>query len=209
MTTSVSLEAVRLNLRIRPGSKVADRFDGLASEALVELGDLIEVRSCWSMVGNDFPSLPAGLAPYSELALFAITAGERVSERLTQLTVERRWFYASILDAMVNRALDERSHLMDAEFRRVTHAQGLRTTRRYSPGCPHLSLEQLPVLIDALGAEHRIGVRCTSANMLLPLKSLAYLHGADARLTADQPRDFCDTCRRTRCSRSRRGRAGS
>jgi hypothetical protein len=209
MTTDVDLTEVRRSLRVRPGSRVAERFDAMAGEVLAEFDELARVASCWSLLPNTFRTFPPGLARYGQLVLVAITAGQLVSERLTHLTRQRQLFHANVLDAMADAAIYERSALVDSEFRQDAHARGLRLTRRYSPGCPHMDMDQLPIIIEALNAGERIGLDCTSANMLVPVKSLAYLHGADAHLSSDQPLDFCDTCRKTSCIRSRRNSGDS
>lgn len=207
--TLVDLNDVKRSLRIRPDSKVELRFDKLADDVLCEFEELAEIRSTWAFVANGFPGFPAGLARYSELILVAVTAGEPVSKRLSTLTAERQLFRANILDAMVNSALAVEQLRVDEEFRRAAHNRGMRLSRRFSPGCPHMSMEDMPALIEALDSEHKIGVTCTSAQMLMPVKSLAYVHGADAALRTDQPIDFCDTCRLTSCIRSRRNRDNS
>jgi hypothetical protein len=191
-------------MRIRPGSAVAARFDAVAAQASAEAAELLDLDACWSVLPNTFNDLPAGLARFRTVVFVAVTAGRRISEELTRLTEQRQLFHAIVLDAIANAAIDQRSLLVDEAVRTHCHAQGLRISRRFSPGCPHMGMDQLPVLIRALGAEDRIGVRCTRAGMLLPTKSVAYGHGADAQRAADQKRDFCDTCRRTACPRSRR-----
>lgn len=206
VTAIVDLQAVRTTMRIQPGSKVAERFDAVATQASAEASELFDVAACWSVVPNTFTGFPMGLARYRKVVLVAVTAGGRISERLTQLTEQRRLFHAIVLDAMANTVINQRCRLVEEAVRAHCHAQGLRLSRRFSPGCPHMGMDQLPVVIAALGAEGRIGVRCTRAGMLQPTKSMAYVLGADDWPADDQERDFCGTCRKTSCWRSRRSR---
>lgn len=205
----VDLADVKRTLRIRPESKIELRFDKMASEVVDEFSRLAAIKSTWQLQTNRFPSFPAGLARYSHMVLVAVTAGEQISQRLSQLTAERQLFRANMLDTMVNCALYAEQLRIDDQYRSAAHDRGLKLSRRFSPGCPHMEMDQLPIIITALDPEGTIGVTCTSAHMLIPVKSLAYVHGADARLNADQPIDFCDTCRKTSCIRSRRNRDDS
>lgn len=209
MIPQINLARVRQNLRIRPDSKVAQRFDALIGEITVEFQALIEMQSCWSILSNDFTEFPPGLRRFEKMMLVSITAGEPISERLSALTRDRKLFFANVLDTMTNQALDIVTAEVDDQLRAHARENGLFLSRRFSPGCPHMGMEQLPGIIAALGATDRIGVSCTPAHMLLPVKSLAYVHGATASLLADQPIDFCDTCRKTSCIRSRRNRDDS
>ena len=206
MTPSIDLDRVRRSLRIRPASKVSERFDSVVEEVLAEFHSLAEMRACWSLQANNFSEFPPGLARFSQMVLVAITGGESISERLSELMRDRKLFHANILDTMTNQAIDTITGETDDQFRAELRDQGLFLSRRFSPGCPHMEMDQLPTIIDALDASSRIGVSCTPAHMLLPVKSIAYVHGADASLLADQPIDFCDTCRKTSCIRSRRNR---
>lgn len=199
----IDLARVRRSLRIRPDSKVASRFDGIADEVAAEFSELVEFQACWARVPNEFPEFPGGLARFKELVVAAMTAGEPVSERLSQLTRDRQLFRANVLDAMVNTTLNDVADQTYDEFRADVHASGLKLTRRYSPGCPHMEMEHLPAIIEAADAATQIGVGCTEALMLVPIKSMAYVHGI-GDLKADQPKDFCDTCRKISCIRSRR-----
>lgn len=198
------VDRLRRTMRVRPGSKADDRLGAVLDEALDEAAHLIQVRSRWRLLPNAFPGFPAGLQRHPQLIAVAMTAGEGISVRLSELTSNRKFFLANVLDTLTGEALADEQKRIDTEFRSAAHEQGLALTRRYSPGCPHMPMSAVPTIIESLDAEERIGLTCTSAQMLVPVKSLAYVHGADPLLPHDQPVDFCSTCRKTSCLRSRR-----
>lgn len=198
------LDALRRSMRIEPDSKIDLRL----KKTLDKLGqtplDLLEVDSIWRAFPNTNPEFPKGLSKFEELIFVGVTAGQPYSDLIDKYSKARKLFYVTVLDSLANIALMERENQIYQEILDWTHAQGKQVSRRYSPGCPHMSLDHLPTILNALSSTQPISISCTDAHMLVPVKSVVYVHGISRILAKDQPPDFCSTCRKTGCPRSRK-----
>jgi hypothetical protein len=156
----------------------------------------------WRFAQPAPPGFPPLLARCPKVALCVVTAGPAATARIARLSQQGRRFTAWALDVAANLALENQSDQVRDDIGRQAHAEGLKLTRRFSPGCPHMAMDCQRQILESLPAAGQIGVGITPAGMLTPVKSATFAYGAADFLDADQPPDHCGTCRRLGCDRN-------
>jgi hypothetical protein len=204
-----------------PDDRPADaRVERLLAEALEELRSNAEPRGMFAEVGarefasiyegagdNDVPSPLAEIFPRADLlALFAVTVGAGLSERIAALFDEGSPALGATLDAAASEATELAAVHLDHVVVDEALGQGRASERtallRYSPGYCGWNLTGQRALFAALHPE-TIGISLTESCLMEPLKSISgvmvlglpEIHGFDN----DYP--FCSECRTKDCRR--------
>ena len=121
-------------------------------------------------------SLVGLLKNASEAALMAVTLGQRLEielQRLGQSNVSHAVMLDAVASAMVESVCDD----AEREIGRYAEQNKLTPLPRFSPGYGDWELSSQPMLLSILNANRRIGLSCTSSNLLLPQKSVTALVG--------------------------------
>ena len=204
-----------------PGDRSADaRVERLLAEALGELRALAEPRGIFAEVDadrfaeiyegegdNEEPSPLAEIFPRADLlALFAVTVGVPLSERITVLFDERSPALGATLDAAASEATENAAGYLDSvvleEARREGKAGDGSALLRYSPGYCGWNLTGQRTLFQALHPEE-IGIDLTESCLMDPLKSISgvMVLGSPKIHEFDDDYRFCSECRTRDCRR--------
>ncbi len=126
---------------------------------------------------NAVPSPLAEIFPRAdELALFAVTLGTPVSERIAALFTSREYALGAALDAAASEAAElTATHVTDTVLAKLRHAGRATAETRaleYSPGYCGWSLTGQRALFAAL-EPGRIGITLTNSCLMEPVKSVS------------------------------------
>ncbi|MBC2890084.1 vitamin B12 dependent methionine synthase [Gordonibacter massiliensis (ex Traore et al. 2017)] len=129
-----------------------------------------------------------------EVALMACTLGAE-SERALRLRAATSPTDALLYDAAASALVEAAADAEEARIVSDAAARGLRTNFRFSPGFGDLPLAVQPAFLAALDASRRIGLSVTSANLLVPAKSVTAVVGLFAgEPPAGSARSTCASC---------------
>jgi len=110
------------------------------------------------------------------VALMAVSLGPQVEERSRELLSRHEIFDGFILDRMGSYLAEWCMSSLDRQITEDLDAQGLKTTRRYSPGYQDFSLHAQKAFVD-LAAEASTGINLRPDYSLAPEKSVTALKG--------------------------------
>lgn len=196
------------------------RVTRLLGEALDELRAHAEPRGMFTEVDagefaaiyegegdNEAPSPLTQIFPRADLlALFAVTVGARLSERITALFDAGRPALGATLDAAASEATELAAAHLDrillGEARAEGRADAGSRLLRYSPGYCGWNLTGQRALFAALHPE-AIGIRLRESCLMAPLKSISgvMVLGPAEIHEFDNDYPFCSECRTKDCLR--------
>ncbi len=199
---------------IGAGRDPGDRTRGICSEALDLLAEVVVPRAVYSELPveafaplyagegrNDNPSPLAVIAPRAtRLALFALTLGPQITERIDALLGGRDFALGAMLDSAASEAAERVAELLERSYLERAELAPGEALLRYSPGyCGwHISGQ------GRLFAELRpgdIGLTLRESHLMQPLKSISGLivrGPAEIHLFNDDF-SFCEACRTHEC----------
>jgi hypothetical protein len=209
----LSLTLRQLSARPRPlrsDARARDQaLEMIAREALARpafgyrILPVLTIRGDAIDVGDavlDAPVLAAESGELTAVAAAACTLGAAVQERISALFATRRRSLALALDTVANELLFRLADRVFARIRREARRAGLGVGIEASPGDPGVPLGQQARVL-ALADAARIGIRCTGAGMLAPMKSLSFLVALGPNLRRRFAAGRCNCCpSRDRCT---------
>jgi hypothetical protein len=156
--------------------------------------------------GHNAPRTPLALVlPGAErLALFAVTVGEPVSERIGELFAANEPALGYLLDAVASERADAAAELLGEHFRATLTARGLLSPAArvlpYSPGYCGWNITGQRRLFAALAPEE-IGITLNESCLMQPLKSVSgvLVAGPGRAHEFDDDFEFCDECATRHC----------
>ena len=127
-------------------------------------------------------------------ALMAATLGQKLEIKLQTLgktDVSR----AVLLDAVASAMIEDVCNHAEREIAEYANKHDFIALPRFSPGYEDWDLSVQPMLLSVLNAARQIGLSCTSANILLPQKSITALVGfLPLGITAEIVKPQCKDC---------------
>ena len=188
-----SLECSRTNPAYAALSAAYDRVIGLAES-------LLAPRAAYVLVDQHSGRPALGeAASCAQVVYCLVTVGEAVSQQSAAYFQNGLYTEGLILDAIANFTLFECSRQLYQKIADDAREAGLGLTRRLSPGDGGLATSCQRAILEQFAACGALGITLTDGDMLNPLKSLAYLYGADAALTSEKSDHVCSTCTSTSC----------
>ncbi len=196
---------------------VDPRIQKMAVEAVNILNEMISAQAIYAEVSPDeFSEIYAGAGLNSEitpmdeiypqathLALFAVTIGAAISEKISQLFTFGDLALGAILDAGASQAADDAAAFLETIYQGVIHNSDQiqkSTVLRYSPGyCGwHVSGQQK--LFGFLHPEE-IGIKLNDSSLMMPLKSVSgvMVAGAESIHKFKPDYTFCASCKTRTC----------
>lgn len=136
--------------------------------------------------------------------LMAVTLGTQTDAMIRRLETQSI-AEAAAADAAASVAVEQIADQIEQDCRARLKEEGLFLTSRFSPGYGDCPLSTNQPLLQILDAPKRIGLTCTSTNLLAPRKSITAICGI-----SDQPvkgkRAGCEHCvLREKCSFRKKG----
>jgi len=199
------------------GAGISKRVERLLEEAYALYEDLAEpvgllgtidagrFRTVLEGEGNEDEAPLADIYPKArKLALYVVTLGQPVCDRIDRLIDTGDFAAGSLLDSVASAAADRAAGLMEERFDGYLRAQGEASagtkTLGYSPGYCGWHVSAQARLFAALGPEE-IGVTLGGSFLMRPLKSVSgVLVFGEASIHRFDPKfRFCGDCRDHPC----------
>ena len=133
-----------------------------------------------------------------QVAVFLVTIGEHLEETVYQLTRDRLMLQATVLDAIGSDAVERVTNLFHRGLEEEANAQGLVTSRRFSPGYCDWNIGQQRMLFWALNGD-TVGVQLTGECLMLPQKSISGIIGIGPSNSDVQDYNPCNSCKKYDC----------
>jgi hypothetical protein len=198
--------------------KISPDSEKLLSSALDEANELAEPRAVYRTVSLDqFGTIYAGeganehpnpvdeIFPRAErLALFALTLGLAISDRITSLFREGDFALGYMLDSVASVMAEQVADQVEQHFEDGLEEAGLpersRAVMRYSPGYCGWDLTGQRRVFQHL-EPGRIGVTINDSCLMTPMKSVSgiLIAGEPEIHYFDNDYRFCETCRTKSC----------
>ncbi len=205
--------AVFENQGIPAGAGIPQDVEALCDAALRLLGEVATPRGILAQVskpdfevvydgeGRNEPRTPVGdiFGRADELALFAVTLGERVGQEITQRFHANDLALGAMLDSAASAAADKLAELVETRFGEAFPANGRVGTStgvlRYSPGYCGWDISGQRKLFEFLHPE-RIGISLRESFLMEPLKSVSgvLIAGPKEIHDVEMSYPFCDRC---------------
>jgi hypothetical protein len=138
-----------------------------------------------------------------ECILMAATLGTNVDKRIRyygKFDVAKALIFDACATAYIEAACDELCRKIDAEL----FKKGQSLTFRFSPGYGNLPISIQKNFLKALDAEKKIGLTASSANILMPGKSVTAVMGIVDKVCRSNGKSGCLTCSKLKeCAYSR------
>jgi hypothetical protein len=130
--------------------------------------------------------------------VFAVTIGNHLEEMVNRLAEDRLILQATVLDAIGSSAVEKLAEFVDSSVREVASAQGLSTSRRFSPGYCDWNIGQQRMLFWALNGD-TADIRLTRTCLMIPQKSISGIIGIGPGNGNIESYNPCRTCKKRNC----------
>ena len=172
-------------------SKCAEFPEQMLSDACLNAQMLIAPKAVWHIYPYDFvlnkilspepvylnsDSIVAHLEGAMEVAVFAVTIGEKLEEEVSHLFTQGKYTEAILLDAAGSCATEQVIEQLIPVLAHHAARTGYVLGRRFSPGYGDWPVEAQKDIVEISNAE-TIGINLTSAMMLVPRKSVTAIIG--------------------------------
>jgi len=145
-------------------------------------------------------SVPGPVMEADLIAFCISTIGSGPETRVDDLLNAGDLFKGMILDALGSAAVSELSAKMAEIIYVKAKAEGLNTTRAFSPGAgsSHWDIKHQRFIFENIDAS-RLGVQLTPSYMMVPKKSISFIIGLGENIEQAPHLFSCEGCRRERC----------
>ena len=134
----------------------------------------------------------------SEVAIFLVTIGKYMEETSFELARDGLILQATVLDAIGSDAVEKVADFVQDKIKEVARAQGLFTSRRFSPGYCDWNIGQQRMLFYALNG-NTAGIHLTGECLMIPQKSISGIIGIGPSEADVENYNPCWTCKRQDC----------
>jgi len=133
-----------------------------------------------------------------QVAIFVVTIGKYLEETAFQLARDGLILQATVLDAIGSDAVEKVADFVQDRIKEMAEAQGLVTSRRFSPGYCDWNVGQQRMLFYALTG-NTLGVRLTGECLMIPQKSISGIIGIGPSIDDVENYNPCKTCTKQDC----------
>lgn len=140
----------------------------------------------------------------SQVAIFVVTIGKYLEETAWQLARDGLILQATVLDAIGSDAVEKAADRVQNRIREIAAAEGLVTSRRFSPGYCDWNIGQQRMLFHALTG-NTVGVRLTGECLMIPQKSISGIIGIAPSNGNVEEYNPCQGCGKEDCPGRREG----
>jgi hypothetical protein len=138
------------------------------------------------------------LAPCPKAAVFALTIGNHLEEMVAYLAENGLILQATVLDAIGSGAAEKLAAYVEDRIKRLANAEGLVTSRRFSPGYCDWEVSQQKMVFQALNGDSA-GIRLTKSLLMIPRKSMSGIIGIGPAHHNIENYNPCHTCNKKDC----------
>jgi len=133
-----------------------------------------------------------------QVAIFLVTIGKYLEETTAQLAKDGLILQATVLDAIGSGAVEKVADFVQDGIKEIAEAQGLVTSRRFSPGYCDWNIGQQRMLFYALTG-NTLGIRLTGECLMIPQKSISGIIGIGPSIDSVENYNPCKTCTKQDC----------
>jgi len=133
-----------------------------------------------------------------QVAIFLVTIGKYLEETTSQLAKDGLILQATVLDAIGSDAVERLADFAQDKIKEIAEAQGLVTSRRFSPGYCDWNIGQQRMLFYALTG-NTLGIRLTGECLMIPQKSISGIIGIGPSIDNVENYNPCKTCDKQDC----------
>ncbi|MDH5364773.1 MAG: hypothetical protein OEW82_06375 [Dehalococcoidia bacterium] len=134
----------------------------------------------------------------NQVAIFLVTIGKYLEETTSQLAKDGLILQATVLDAIGSGAVEKVADFVQDKIKEIAEAQGLVTSRRFSPGYCDWNIGQQRMLFWALTG-NTLGVRLTGECLMIPQKSISGIIGIGPSKGNVEDYNPCKFCEKQDC----------
>lgn len=128
----------------------------------------------------------------SEIFVFVCTIGKYIEERTHKLFFEGDSLTAFILDRIASELVESTADLLEQKIISDFLKEGYNLSNRYSPGYCGWSVSEQKKLFSLM-PDKFCGVELTESSLMIPIKSISGIYGADLNLIRkDYHCEICD-----------------
>jgi len=133
-----------------------------------------------------------------KVAVFAVTIGNRLEDMAYRIAENRSVLQARVLDAIGSRATEKVVKLVEDSITEEASAEGLCTSRRFSPGYCDWNVDQQQSLFQALDGDSA-GIELTDGYLMIPRKSVSGIIGIGSCNSDVENYNPCNSCTKPEC----------
>jgi len=133
-----------------------------------------------------------------QVAIFLVSIGKYLEETTAQLAKDGLILQATVLDAIGSGAVEKVADFVQDGIKEIAEAQGLVTSRRFSPGYCDWNIGQQRMLFYALTG-NTLGIRLTGECLMIPQKSISGIIGIGPSIDSVENYNPCKTCTKQDC----------
>ena len=133
-----------------------------------------------------------------QVAIFLVTISKYLGETTSQLAKDGLILQATVLDAIGSDAVERLADFAQDKIKEIAEAQGLVTSRRFSPGYCDWNIGQQRMLFYALTG-NTLGIRLTGECLMIPQKSISGIIGIGPSIDNVENYNPCKTCNKQDC----------
>ena len=133
-----------------------------------------------------------------QIAIFLVTIGKYLEDTAFQLAKDGLILQATILDAIGSDAVEKVADFVQDRIKEIAGAQGLVTSRRFSPGYCDWNIGQQRMLFYALTG-NTLGIRLTGECLMVPQKSISGIIGIGPSIDNVENYNPCKSCNKQDC----------
>lgn len=128
----------------------------------------------------------------AEIFVFVCTIGKNIEEKIHKLFSEGDSLTAFILDRIASELVEFTADLLEQKIKNDFLKEGYNLSNRYSPGYCGWSVSEQKKLFSLL-PDKFCGVELTESSLMIPIKSVSGIYGADLNLIRkDYHCEICD-----------------
>jgi len=133
-----------------------------------------------------------------KVAVLLVTIGKHLEETAYQLAKDGLILQATVLDAIGSDAVERVADFVQGRIGEIASAQGLVTSRRFSPGYCDWDIGQQRMVFRAMNGDSA-GVSLTEECLMIPQKSVSGIIGIGPRDGNIENYSPCYTCKKRNC----------
>lgn len=192
-TTAVVLKEAPGFFKLRGGYKIINNMLFKLRRRKVSIADKVLETG---------PVITPHLRKSQLLAIFALTAGDRLEQWSRTETIKGEKLKGNIIDALGSAAVETAAELLENSIAAQAKASGYGITNRYSPGYCNWPVEEQHKLFSLL-PDNFCGISLTQSTMMIPVKSVSGIIGIGPEASRD-PYE-CSFCELPGCIRKNIG----
>jgi len=181
---------------------IENYHDLIASSYSYEIKDIVSVQGQHVTIGDSITFESEVIARLLErcekIAVFALTIGNHLEEMVAYLAENGLVLQATVLDAIGSGAASKLADYVGDRIRRIANAEGLTTSRRFSPGYCDWEVSQQKMVFLALNGDSA-GIRLTESLLMIPRKSVSGIIGIGLANNNIESYNPCHTCKEKDC----------